>query len=256
MSAPASTTASSSSWPAAPEERLYPLTQERAKPAVYFGGPYRIIDFACATASTPGCGASSSRRSTSRCRSTGTSAWAGASFRGARRVRRDSPAAEAGQRATGITRDRRRGVPEPVFDHAGEPPAPGSCSRAITSTRWTTRACCGCTMSGKRGYSSPPSRCRSPTEPFRDHRGDETERVHRLPGEAEAPDVDPRLVGPSRSPRWESTFLTPTCWSARSRPTPTSRPTTTSARNIIPALIHDAPVYSYRFYDENKKASK
>ena len=27
-------------------ERLAPLTQDRAKPAVYFGGPYRIIDFA------------------------------------------------------------------------------------------------------------------------------------------------------------------------------------------------------------------
>ena len=26
-------------------ERLYPLTKERAKPAVYFGGPYRVIDF-------------------------------------------------------------------------------------------------------------------------------------------------------------------------------------------------------------------
>ena len=26
-------------------ERLYPLTKERAKPAVYYGGPYRIIDF-------------------------------------------------------------------------------------------------------------------------------------------------------------------------------------------------------------------
>jgi glucose-1-phosphate adenylyltransferase len=26
-------------------ERLYPLTKERAKPAVYFGGPYRFIDF-------------------------------------------------------------------------------------------------------------------------------------------------------------------------------------------------------------------
>src|SRR3954470_8694750 len=26
-------------------ERLYPLTKEQAKPAVYFGGPYRIIDF-------------------------------------------------------------------------------------------------------------------------------------------------------------------------------------------------------------------
>jgi glucose-1-phosphate adenylyltransferase len=27
-------------------------------------------------------------------------------------------------------------------------------------------------------------------------------------------------------------------------------------RNIIPALIHSAPVFSYRFYDENKKAAK
>src|SRR5512142_179660 len=26
-------------------ERLHPLTQDRAKPAVYFGGPYRIVDF-------------------------------------------------------------------------------------------------------------------------------------------------------------------------------------------------------------------
>src|SRR5258708_9026945 len=27
-------------------ERLFPLTKDRGKPAVYFGGPYRIIDFA------------------------------------------------------------------------------------------------------------------------------------------------------------------------------------------------------------------
>src|SRR5439155_8683127 len=27
-------------------ERLHPLTKDRAKPAVYFGGQYRIIDFA------------------------------------------------------------------------------------------------------------------------------------------------------------------------------------------------------------------
>src|SRR5262245_18583099 len=27
-------------------ERLYPLTRDRAKPAVHFGGPYRIVDFA------------------------------------------------------------------------------------------------------------------------------------------------------------------------------------------------------------------
>src|SRR5581483_6548427 len=27
-------------------------------------------------------------------------------------------------------------------------------------------------------------------------------------------------------------------------------------KDIIPALIHQVPVYAYRFYDENKKASK
>ena len=43
-------------------ERLYPLTKDRAKPAVPFGGPYRIIDFTPPTASTPASGASSSPR--------------------------------------------------------------------------------------------------------------------------------------------------------------------------------------------------
>jgi glucose-1-phosphate adenylyltransferase len=27
-------------------------------------------------------------------------------------------------------------------------------------------------------------------------------------------------------------------------------------KNLIPAVIHTQPVYSYRFYDENKKSSK
>src|SRR6266571_347683 len=35
-------------------ERLYPLTKDRAKPAVYFGGPYRIIDFALSNAINSG----------------------------------------------------------------------------------------------------------------------------------------------------------------------------------------------------------
>src|SRR5256712_1947294 len=35
-------------------ERLYPLTKERARPAVYFGGPYRIIDFALSTSMNSG----------------------------------------------------------------------------------------------------------------------------------------------------------------------------------------------------------
>ena len=35
-------------------ERLYPLTRERAKPAVYFGGPYRIIDFTLSNCTNSG----------------------------------------------------------------------------------------------------------------------------------------------------------------------------------------------------------
>ena len=36
-----------------------------------------------------------------------------------------------------------------------------------------------------------------------------------------------------------------------------SKPTTHDfGKDIIPALIHQAPVFSYRFYDENKKAAK
>ena len=49
-------------------ERLFPLTKERAKPAVYFGGPYRIIDFALSNCITRACAGSSSPRSTNRCR--------------------------------------------------------------------------------------------------------------------------------------------------------------------------------------------
>ena len=49
-------------------ERLYPLTKDRAKPARYFGGPYRIIDFALSNCINSGSAGSSSRHNTSRSR--------------------------------------------------------------------------------------------------------------------------------------------------------------------------------------------
>ena len=46
--------------------RLQELTDRRAKPAVHFGGKFRIIDFALSNCSTPASAASASRRSTRR----------------------------------------------------------------------------------------------------------------------------------------------------------------------------------------------
>jgi len=170
------------------------------------------------------CGASSSRRSTSRCRSTGTSAWAGASVsEELGEFRRDSPSAEAGQRAL-VSRDRRRGVPEPVIRIMREkPPAPGrALGRNHGLTRWTTRACCGCTMSGKPRLLSPPSRVPvGRRDPFRgSSRLDETERVHRLQEKPKRPTSDPPARRTSRSASMVVYILTPTCGSvALSRPT-------------------------------------
>jgi len=46
-------------------ERLQPLTRERSKGAVPFGGKFRLVDLTRATASTRVCGTSMSLRNTS-----------------------------------------------------------------------------------------------------------------------------------------------------------------------------------------------
>ena len=46
--------------------RLYPLTKERAKPAVPFGGKYRIIDFVLSSLINSGIHTSSSNSAASR----------------------------------------------------------------------------------------------------------------------------------------------------------------------------------------------
>jgi glucose-1-phosphate adenylyltransferase len=60
---------------------LYPLTRDRAKPAVFFGGPYRIIDFTLSNCINSGLRRIFIATQYNRCRSTATFAWAGASSR-------------------------------------------------------------------------------------------------------------------------------------------------------------------------------
>ena len=238
-------------------ERLYPLTKDRAKPAVYFGGPVphhrfrpeqlhqlrpaadlhrHAVQVALAQPPHPD----------------------GLEHRlgGARRVRRDPAAAEAGQRAL-VSGHGRRGLPEPLLDHAREPAVP---DRAVGRSRL---------QDGLRPDAALPpgaqarrsrwrrSKCRSPRRSrFGIVAIDDAGARHRLPGEAEAIRARFRARRTSRSRRWASTSSTPTCSSARSRPTPTQPTAHDFGKDIIPALIHEVPVYAYRFYDENKKASK
>ena len=113
-------------------ERLYPLTKERAKPAVYFGGPYRIIDFTLSN-----CINSGLRRDLHRAAVQVAVAQPPHPHglerrrRRARRVRRDPQPAEARRRAL-VSRHGRRRLPEPLFDPSREPAVP---DRAVGRSR-------------------------------------------------------------------------------------------------------------------------
>ena len=102
-------------------ERLYPLTRERAKPAVYFGGPYRIIDFTLSN-----CINSGLRRDLHRAAVQVAVAQPPPAHRlerrrrRARRVHRDSQPAETRRRAL-VSRHGRCRLPEPLLDPPREP---------------------------------------------------------------------------------------------------------------------------------------
>ena len=176
---------------------------------------------------------------------------------GAGRVHRDPAAAEAGRRAL-VPRHRRRRLPEPLLDHARGADATSSCCRAITSTRWTTRRCCGSTS-----RRTPTPRWRRIEVPVADgqplrHRRRRRDRAgDRLPGEAGAADADPGLAG-RRAGVDGHLHLQHRRPGARARGRRRARrqPARLRQEHHPGADSRRAPVYSYRFYDENKKASK
>ena len=111
-----------SSWcsPGGVGERLYPLTKERAKPAVYFGGPYRIIDFTLSNCINSGLrkifiALQYKSLSLTRHLRFGWSVVADELGEFIEVL----PAAEARRRAL-VPGDRRRGLPEPLLDPARE----------------------------------------------------------------------------------------------------------------------------------------
>ena len=108
-------------------ERLYPLTRDRAKPAVPFGGIYRIIDFTLSNCLNSGLRRDhTSSPSTSPYPSTATSC-AGLEHlqRRAGRIHRPHPGPAAGRRATG-TWGPADAIYQNIYVLAAGPPGPVS----------------------------------------------------------------------------------------------------------------------------------
>ena len=225
-------------------ERLYPLTKERAKPAVLLRRAVPHHRLRAEQLHQLGAAAHLHRHAVQVALAQPAHPH-GLEHRlgGARRVRRDPAAAEARRRAL-VSGHGRRGLPEPVLDRAREPAPP---DRAVGRPRLQDGLRADAAASTR--SAAPPSR--SPTievpiadaQPLRHHRGRRGRARHRLPGEAARSRRRFPARPTSRSRRWASTSSTPTCWSARSRRTRRSRPTHDFGKDIIPALIHEAPVY-------------
>ena len=118
--------------------RLEPLTRDRAKPAVPFGGLYRIIDFTLSN-----CINSGLRRvlvlTQYKARSLDRHIRARLELPQPRagRVRRGAAAAAAHRREL-VQGHRRRHLPEHLQHREGRTRTTSSSSPATTSTRWTT----------------------------------------------------------------------------------------------------------------------
>ena len=237
-------------------ERLYPLTKDRAKPAVYFGGPYRIIDFAL-----------------SNCINSG--------------LRRIFIATQ--YKSLSLNRHIRMGwgiVSEelgefieilPPQKRVGEQWYQGTADAVYQNlysiTRENPRFVI--VLSGDHVYKMDYSRM---LQFHLDNKAavtlgtievpivdasrfgvivvDDAERVTGFQEKPDAPSPIPGSPDYALASMGVYIFDTDILVRALGGDESTEATKHDFGKDIIPALIHDAPVYSYRFYDENKKAGK
>ena len=236
-------------------ERLYPLTKDRAKPAVYFGGPYRIIDFALSN-----CINSGLRRIFI------ATQYKSLSLNRHIRMGWSIVSEELGEFVEILPPQKR------VSEHWYQGTADAVYQNLYSIMRENPRHLV--VLSGDHVYKMDYARML---------------RVHQERGAAvtlatiEVPtqeasrfgvivvDEDERVTGFLEKPAHPApipgttdmvlasmgVYIFDTDALVRALEADAERPTTHDfGKDIIPALIHDAPVYSYRFYDENKKAAK
>ncbi len=236
-------------------ERLHPLTKERAKPAVYFGGPYRIIDFALSN-----CINSGLRRIFI------ATQYKSLSLNRHIRMGWNVVSEELGEFVEILPPQKR------VSEHWYLGTADAVYQNLYSIVRENPRYLI--ILSGDHVYKMDYARmlrfhqdsratCTLATieVPTEDGRRfgiiavDETERVT---GFQEKPrDPAPIPGTPDMALASMGVYIFDTDVLIKALEADANLPTAHDfGKDIIPALIHEQPVYSYRFYDENKKSSK
>jgi glucose-1-phosphate adenylyltransferase len=236
-------------------ERLYPLTKERAKPAVYFGGPYRIIDFVLSN-----CINSGLRRVFI------ATQYKSLSLNRHIRMGWGIVSEELGEFVEILPPQKR------VSEHWYQGTADAVYQNLYSILQENPRHLI--VLAGDHVYKMDYSRMLR----FHNERGaaatlaaieipvadssrfgivaiDEGERIT---GFQEKP-KDPRTIpgSPDLALASMGVYVFDTDVLVRALEADAGQPTAHDfGQDIIPALIHDAPVYAYRFYDENKKAAK
>jgi glucose-1-phosphate adenylyltransferase len=232
-------------------ERLYPLTKERAKPAVYFGGPYRIIDFTLSN-----CLNSGLRRIFIALQ------YKSLSLTRHLRFGWNVMAEELGEFIEVLHPQKR------VGEHWYQGTADAVYQNLYSIQRESPRQLI--VLSGDHVYKMDYGRM---LRMHRERRAGATLAVIEVPSEEAhrfgviQVDEDDRLTGFLEKPRdlpsgqqvlasmgiyiFDMSVLGPALEEDAGRPT-----THDFGRDILPSLIDKVPVFAYRFYDENKKAAK
>ena len=236
-------------------ERLYPLTKERAKPAVYFGGPYRIIDFSLSNCINSGLHRifiATQYKSLSLNRHI-RMGWSIVSEELGEFIEILPPQKRVGeqwyqgtadavyQNLYSITRENPRHLVVLSGDHVYKMDY-----ARMLRTHQERRA--AATLATIEVPVSEASR-------FGIIAVDDNERVT---GFEEKPQCATPIPGsPDFALASMGVYVFETDALVRALEADATQPTNHDfGKDIIPALIHDVPVYAYRFYDENKKAAK
>jgi glucose-1-phosphate adenylyltransferase len=237
-------------------ERLYPLTKERAKPAVYFGGPYRIIDFTLSNCINSGLRRifiATQYKSLSLHRHI-RMGWSVVSEELGEFVEILAPQKRVGehwylgtadavyQNLYSIVRESPRHVIVLSGDHVYKMDYAKMLRFHVEKNADATLATIEVPVADGRRFGIVGI--------------DEQERVVSF---SEKPDNPPPVPGsPEVALASMGIYIFRADVLVRALEEDAALPDSQHdfGKNIIPSLIHHAPVYSYRFYDENKKAAK